>query len=83
MPRPSVMSGWWKLLLDRRASGSIALLAQLCGVTTRTLHRWQCANINIPDLNKRIMLQNLAGADLLQHPLCPKYLQFKRKVKHG
>jgi len=82
MPKPTTMSGWWKDLLDKRAQGQIALLAELCEVSPRTLHRWQTQDIKKPDLERRRVIRRIAGDDLLKQPNCPKYLRLKRH-KHA
>lgn len=83
MPRPTVFAGWWGMLLTERASGRIDLLAKLCGVSTRTLHRWYTREIRIPDRDRRIALRTLAGKELLRHPECPRFLRLKKKVTHA
>jgi hypothetical protein len=85
MARPSKMTGWWKLLLDKNG-GRIDELAAACGVTVRNLLRWYTGQIKQPDLEKRKILQTLAGPELLKHPQCPKYLRFhivKRVLQPG
>lgn len=79
MPRPTSMTDWWQLVLTTRANNSVGLLAKLCGVSPRTLHRWQTGNIHMPDLNRRFVIQDVAGPELLAHPQCPRYLRFKRQ----
>lgn len=73
--KPTVYTGWWLLLLKERANGKVGLLAHLCGVTTRTLHRWQCGNIAQPEFQRCQVIRGIAGLELLRHSLCPKYLR--------
>jgi hypothetical protein len=75
MPRPTTATGWSRLLLDHTADGKIDNLASLCGVTTRTLHRWQTEDIKLPDLQQRKLLRNIAGPHLISLPECPSYLR--------
>ena len=74
MPRPTTAVGWWKLLLDYAAGGKIEVLAELCGVSVRTLHRWQTGDIEMPDVNHRNIIRRIAGPDLLSLPACPLHL---------
>lgn len=83
MPKPTTMTGWWKLLLDRSANGSVTLLAKLIGVSPRTLHRWQTSDIERPNLERRNAIRITAGSALLQHSLCPKYLKVKKPSAHA
>lgn len=79
MPRPTSLKGWWKLLLDDRANENVMLLSTLCDTTTRTLGRWASGEIKLPDKHHRILLRQVAGEDLLNHPDCPKYLRARPK----
>jgi Protein of unknown function DUF262/HNH endonuclease len=74
MPRPPTATGWWKLLLDRAAEGRLEVLADLCGVSTRTCRRWQTEEIKVPDPRQRKLLKNIAGSYLLSLSDCPAYL---------
>ena len=80
MPKPTTLKGWWLLLLQQRANNNVALLASLVDTTTRTLGRWASDEIKLPDKHHRILLRQVAGEELLNHPDCPKYL--RKKPKH-
>lgn len=64
MARPTKMTGWWKELLEQRASGRVDLLATLCGVDVRSVRRWsQGTKLQGEHLTK---LRKVAGKELLQ-----------------
>jgi hypothetical protein len=79
MPKPTTLSGWWYLLLEKRGGGNVALLASLIPVSTRTLNKWG-HGVKATGENRR-RLRKLAGKALLQHELCPKYLKWRPKVE--
>jgi hypothetical protein len=74
------MNGWWAELL-KKTGGSVQLLANMCGVTTKTLNRWQDREIRIPDVKHRKVLRGIAGEQLLKRPDCPKYLQIRKAAR--
>lgn len=80
MGRPTLVTGWWKLVLDQKAAGRVDLLANLCGVSVRTIHRWVSGNIKVPDFEKRRAIRLVAGKELIAHNECPVALRLKKKT---
>lgn len=80
MGRPTKMTGWWKRVLDEKAGSRVDLLANLCGVSVRTIHRWATGDIKIPDFEQRKVIRKVAGKELVGLSTCPACLRVKAKA---